>query len=75
MISEKRPPNKFKRKLKVSASIWNLKSKLLKHQVSYLRKLNISNQNNHKELEQYGRRLYLQIDGVPIKTMSHVMVY
>ena len=31
--------------------------------MSELRRLNISNQNNHKELEQYGRRL--RIDGVP----------
>ena len=30
--------------------------------------LNISNQNNHEELEQYGRRLCLRIDGVPTKT-------
>ena len=27
----------------------------------------ISNQNNHGELEQYGRRLCLRIDGVPTK--------
>ena len=41
---------------------------MLKHQVLELRRLNISNQNNHEELEQYGRRLCLQIDGVPTKT-------
>ena len=41
---------------------------MLKHQVLELRRLNTSNQNNHEELEQYGRRLYLRIDGVPTKT-------
>ena len=41
---------------------------MLKHQVSELRRLNISNQNNHEGLEQYGRRLCLRIDGVPTKT-------
>ena len=43
-------------------------NQMLKHQVSELRRLNISNQNNHEELEQYGRRLCLRIDGVPTKT-------
>ena len=43
-------------------------NQMLKHQMSELRRLNISNQNNHKELEQYGRRLCLRIDGVPTKT-------
>ena len=42
-------------------------NQMLKHQVSELRRSNISNQNNHSELEQYGRRLCLQIDGVPTK--------
>ena len=42
-------------------------NQMLKHQVSELRRSNISNQNNHGELEQYGRRLCLQIDGVPTK--------
>ena len=42
-------------------------NQMLKHQVSELKKLNISNQNNHEELEQYGRRLCLRIDGVPTK--------
>ena len=42
-------------------------NQMLKHQVSELKRLNISNQNNHKELEQYGRRLCLRIDGVPTK--------
>ena len=31
-------------------------------------RLNISNQNNNEELEQYGSCLYLRIDGVPTKT-------
>ena len=43
-------------------------NQMLKHQVSELRRLNISNQNNHEGLEQYGRRLCLRIDGVPTKT-------
>ena len=42
-------------------------NQILKHQVSELRRLIISNQNNHEELEQYGRRLCLLIDGVPTK--------
>ena len=42
-------------------------NQMLKHQVSELKRLNISNQNNHVELEQYGRRLCLRIDGVPTK--------
>ena len=36
--------------------------------MSELRKLNISNQNNHGELEQYDRRLCPRIDSVPTKT-------
>ena len=42
-------------------------NQMLKHQVSELRRSNISNQNNHGKLEQYGRRLCLRIDGVPTK--------
>ena len=42
-------------------------NQMLKHQVSELRRSNISNQNNHGKLEQYGRHLCLQIDGVPRK--------
>ena len=42
-------------------------NQMLKHQVSELRRSNISNQNNHRELEQYGRHLCLPIDGVPTK--------
>ena len=34
-------------------------NQMLKHQVSELRRLNISNQNNNQELEQYGRHLHL----------------
>ena len=33
-----------------------------------MRRLNISNQNTHEELEQYGRRLCLRIDSVPTET-------
>ena len=40
---------------------------MLKHQVSEMKRLNISNENNNEELEQYGRRLCLRIDGVPTK--------
>ena len=40
---------------------------MLKHQMLELRRSNISNQNNHEELEQYGRRLCFRIDGVPTK--------
>ena len=43
-------------------------NQMLKHQMSELRRLNVSNQNKHEELEQYGKRLCLRIDGVPTKT-------
>ena len=42
-------------------------NQMSKHQVSELRRLNISNQNNHEKLEQYSRRLCLRIDGLPSK--------
>ena len=38
---------------------------MLKKQVVELRELNINNQSRNEELEQYGRRLCLRIDGVP----------
>ena len=38
---------------------------MLKKQVVELRELNINNQSRNAELEQYGRRLCLRIDGVP----------
>ena len=41
---------------------------MLKHQMLELRRSDISNQNNHEELEQYGRSLCLRIDGVSTKT-------
>ena len=41
-----------------------LENKMLRKQVSELHKLNIENQTNNEDLEQYGRRL--RIDGVPI---------
>ena len=42
-------------------------NKILQQQVSELRKLNHDDQANTEELEQYGRRLYLRIDGIPLK--------
>ena len=45
---------------------------MLKYQVLELRKLNILNQNNHAELEQYGRRLCLRIDGIHTKTHESI---
>ena len=41
---------------------------MVKYQVLQLKKLNISNESNHKDLEQYGRHLCLRIDGVPTKS-------
>ena len=40
-------------------------NKMLKKQVVELRELNINNQSRNEELDQYGRRLCLRIDGVP----------
>ena len=56
MIFEKKSLNKFKMKLKVSE----------------LRILNTSNQNNHEELEQQGRRLCLRINSVLTKTKESI---
>ena len=42
-------------------------NQMLKNQVSELRRLNISNQNIHEELEQYGRRC-LRTNDLPTKT-------
>ena len=42
-------------------------NKILQQQVSELRKLNHDDQANTEELEQYGRRLYLRIDSIPLK--------
>ena len=42
-------------------------NQMLKNQVSQLRRLNISNQNIHEELEQHGRRC-LQTNDLPTKT-------
>ena len=42
-------------------------NKILQQQVSELRKLNHDDQANTEELEQYGRRLYLRIDDIPLK--------
>ena len=49
-------------------------NQMLKHQMSELRRLNISNQNSYEELEHYGRLLCLRIVGVPTKTNSSVDV-
>ena len=38
---------------------------MLKKQVAELREFNVNNQSRNEELEQYGRRLCLRIDGVP----------
>ena len=42
-------------------------NKMLQQQGSELRKLNFDNQAKNEELEQYGRRLCLLIDGIPLK--------
>ena len=44
-------------------------NKMLKKQVAELREQNANNQSRNEELEQYGRRLCLRIDGVP--TVKH----
>ena len=40
-------------------------NKMLKKQVPKLKILSIKNQSNSEELEQYGRRLCIRIDGIP----------
>ena len=40
-------------------------NKMLKKQVAELSKLSIENQLKNEELEQYGRRLCLRVDGIP----------
>ena len=42
-----------------------LENKMLKKQVPKLKTLSIKNQSNSEELEQYGRRLCICIDGIP----------
>ena len=42
-----------------------LENKMLKKQVPNLKTLSIKNQSNSEELEQYGRRLCIRIDGIP----------
>ena len=42
-----------------------LENKMLKKQVPKLKTLSIKNQSNSEELEQYGRRLCIRIDGIP----------
>lgn len=43
---------------------------MLKKKMPKLRKLSIENQSNSEELEQYGRRLCLCIDGIPAVKME-----
>ena len=45
-------------------------NQMLKHQVSELRRSNISNQNNHGKLEQYGRHLCFKSTAYPEKSVS-----
>ena len=40
---------------------------MLQIQIEELRKLNTKNKDEHEELEQYGCRLCLRIDGVPVE--------
>ena len=50
---------------------------MLKKKMPKLRKLSIENQSNSEELEQYGRRLCLCIDGTPgvkIESSDDVMM-
>ena len=42
-----------------------LENKMLKKQVPKLKTLSIKNQSNSEDLEQYGRRLCIRIDGIP----------
>ena len=42
-------------------------NKMVQQQLSGLRKLNFDNQAKDEELEQYGRRLCLCIDSIPLK--------
>ena len=43
----------------------NSENKIPKKQVDELQELNVKNRSRNEELEQYGRRLCLHIDGVP----------
>ena len=68
LISDLR--NEFKKELQneINKQYEKLESenKMLRKQVSELHKLNIENQTNNEDLEQYGRRLCLRTDGVPV---------
>ena len=50
-------------------------NQMLKHQVSELRKLNISNQNNQEKLEQYIDVFVFEFTTYPWRPMSHVTIY
>ena len=43
-------------------------NKMLQQQISELRQVNIENQMKNEELEQYGRRLCIRIEGVEVKS-------
>ena len=68
LISDLR--NEFKKELQneINKQYEKLESenKMLRKQVSELHKLNIENQTNNEDLEQYDRHLCLRIDGVPV---------
>ena len=40
---------------------------MLQQQITSLKQVNLQIQNDLEELKQYGRRLSLRIDGVPVK--------
>ena len=63
MITEKRFTKQIQNEIKSYCKHLEFENQMLKHQLSKLRRLNLSNQNNHEELEQYGRHLC-----VPTKT-------
>ena len=52
----------IKNEIKSHCEHFESENQMSRHQVSELRRLNISNQNNHEELEQFGRRLSIRID-------------
>ena len=54
-------------KKKESDEKTNSEKHMLQQQITSLKQVNLQIQNDLKELEQYGRRLSLRIDGVPVK--------
>ena len=65
MISKKRSRYKYKRKLQNGVKKQSLKTKCQIKEVAELSKLSIENHSKNEELEQYGRRLCLGVDGIP----------